>query len=94
MAVVPMPAQIYFMELARRCRFLSDHTLDLRMARELRVLGDELEGKAREAQIAADAAAPAIVQAYAPRQCGGFEVPIVLAASLFRNFKSKTALES
>jgi hypothetical protein len=29
-----------------------------------------LEGKAREAQIAADAAAPAIVQAYAPRQCG------------------------
>ena len=67
MKVAPMPAQIYFMELARRCRFLSHHTLDLRMARELRILGDELEEKAREAQIAADAAVPAIVQAYAPR---------------------------
>jgi hypothetical protein len=62
-----MPAQIYFMELARRCRFLSHHTLDLRMARELRTLGEELEEKAREAQLAADVAAPAIVQAYAPR---------------------------
>ena len=55
------------MELARRCRFLSQHTLDLRLARDLRALGDELEEKARAAQIAADAAAPAIVQAYAPR---------------------------
>jgi hypothetical protein len=62
-----MPAQMYFMELARRCRFLSDHTLDLRMARELRILGEELEDKARSEQIAADAAAPAMVQAYAPR---------------------------
>jgi hypothetical protein len=67
MAVIPMPAQMYFMELARRCRFLSHHTLDLRIAREFRTLGDELEEKAREAQIAADAAVPAIVQAYAPR---------------------------
>jgi hypothetical protein len=62
-----MPAQAYFMELARRCRFLSHHTLDLRIARELRTLGAELEEKAREAQIAADDAVPAIVQAYAPR---------------------------
>src|SRR6266849_3928573 len=62
-----MPTQTYFMDLARRCRFLSHNTLDLRVARELRTLGDELEGKAREAQIAADAAVPAIVQAYAPR---------------------------
>jgi hypothetical protein len=30
-------------------------------------LGDELEHKAREAQTAADAAVPAVVQAYAPR---------------------------
>jgi hypothetical protein len=59
--------QTYFMHLARRCRFLSDNTLDLRLARELRTLGDELEAKAREAQTAADAAVPAIVQAYAPR---------------------------
>jgi hypothetical protein len=65
--VVSMPAQMYFVELARRCRFLSDHTLDLRMARELRILGEELEDKARTEQIAADAAAPAMVQAYAPR---------------------------
>ena len=62
-----MPAQAYFMQLARRCRFLSHHTLDLRVARELRILGDELEHKAREAQTAADAAVPAVVQAYAPR---------------------------
>ncbi|MET0629739.1 MAG: hypothetical protein ABWY92_02670 [Xanthobacteraceae bacterium] len=41
--------------------------LDRRLARELRTLGDELEAKAREAQTAADAAAPPIVQAYAPR---------------------------
>ena len=67
MAVVPVPAQTYFMKLARRCWFLSHHTLDLRMARELRILGNELEQKAREAQIAADAAVPEIVQAYAPR---------------------------
>jgi hypothetical protein len=65
--VVSMPAQMYLMELARRCRFLSHHTLDLRMARELRILGEELQDKARTAQIAADAAAPAMVQAYAPR---------------------------
>jgi hypothetical protein len=62
-----MPTQAYLMELARRCRFLSHHTLDLRLARELRRLADELEEHARAAQIAADAAAPAIVQAYAPR---------------------------
>jgi hypothetical protein len=62
-----MPAQAYFMELARRCRFLSQHTLDLRLARELRRSADELEEQARAAQIAADAAAPAIVQAYALR---------------------------
>jgi len=43
--------------------FLSHHTLDLRVARELRILGDELEHKAREAQTAADAAVPAVVQA-------------------------------
>jgi hypothetical protein len=55
------------MQLARRCRFLSHHTLDLRVARELRILGDELENKAREAQTAADAAVPSVVQAYAPR---------------------------
>jgi hypothetical protein len=62
-----MPTQAYFMQLARRCRFLSDHTLDLRVARELRILGDELEDKAREAQTAADAAVPSVVQTYAPR---------------------------
>jgi hypothetical protein len=62
-----MPTQMYFMDLARRCRFLSDNTLDRRLARELRTLGDELEAKAREAQTAADAAAPPIVQGYAPR---------------------------
>jgi len=62
-----MPTQAYLMQLARRCRFLSDHTLDLRVARELRILGDELEGQAREVRTAADAAAPALVQAYAPR---------------------------
>jgi hypothetical protein len=62
-----MPAQMYFMELARRCRFLSHHTLDLRIARELRILGEELEEKARESQLDADVAAPAMVQAYAPR---------------------------
>jgi hypothetical protein len=62
-----MPTQAYFMQLARRCRFLSHHTLDLRVARELRILGDELEDKAREAQTAADAAVPSVVQAYAPR---------------------------
>jgi hypothetical protein len=66
--VMSMPAQMYFMELARRCRFLSCHTLDLRIAKELRILGEELEDKARTEQIAADAAAPAMVQAYAPRQ--------------------------
>jgi hypothetical protein len=27
-------------------------------------------------------------------QCGEFEVPIVMAASSFRNFKFKTALEA
>jgi phage-related minor tail protein len=53
--------------LARRCRFLSHHTLDLRIARELRVMAEELEERAREAQLAADAAVPAIVQHYAPR---------------------------
>ena len=62
-----MPAQMYFMELARRCRFLSHHTLDLRIARELRILGEELEEKARESQLDAGVAAPAMVQAYAPR---------------------------
>jgi hypothetical protein len=62
-----MPTQAYLMQLARRCRFLSQHTLDLRVARELRGLVDELEERAREAQLAADAAVPAIVQAYAPR---------------------------
>jgi phage-related minor tail protein len=62
-----MPSQMYFMELARRCRFLSHHTLDLRIARELRVMAEELEKKAREARLAADAAVPAIVQHYAPR---------------------------
>jgi hypothetical protein len=61
-----MPTQMYLVDLARRCRFLSDHTLDLRMARELRSLGIELEQKAREAQLAADAAAPALVQRFAP----------------------------
>jgi len=61
-----MPSQIDLMELARRCRFLSRNTLDLRTARELRKLSDELEAKAREAQLAANAAAPAVVQAYAP----------------------------
>ena len=61
-----MPTQMYFMDLARRCRFLSHNTLDLRVARELRTLGDELEARAREAQVA-DAAVPDIVQAYAPR---------------------------
>ena len=45
---------------------LSHNTLDLRVARELRMLGDELEAKAREAQIAANAAVPPVVQAYAP----------------------------
>jgi hypothetical protein len=67
MVVISMPAQMYFMDLARRCRFLSYHTLDLRMARELRILGEELDDKARTGQVAADAAAPAMVQAYAPR---------------------------
>ncbi len=62
-----MPAQMYFMELARRCRFLSHHTLDVRIARELRILGEELEEKARELQLDADVAAPAMVRAYAPR---------------------------
>jgi hypothetical protein len=57
---------MYLLDLARRCRFLSDHTLDLRMARELRSLGIELEEKARTAQFAADAAAPDIVQRFAP----------------------------
>jgi hypothetical protein len=57
---------MYLLDLARRCRFLSDHTLDLRMARELRSLGTELEQKAREAQLTADAAAPEIVQRFAP----------------------------
>ena len=61
-----MPTQTYFMDLARRCRFLSHNTLDLRVARELRMLGDELEAKARETQLAADAAAHPVVQAYAP----------------------------
>jgi hypothetical protein len=61
---------MYFMDLARRCRFLSHNTLDLRVARELRTLGDELEAKAREAQVIADAAVPDIVQAYAPAQAG------------------------
>jgi hypothetical protein len=64
--VRPMPTQTYFMDLARRCRFLSHNTLDLRVARELRLLGDELEARAREAQVAANAAVPPIVQAYAP----------------------------
>ena len=45
----------------------NDNTLDLRVARELRTLGDELEAKAREAQVIADAAVPDVVQAYAPR---------------------------
>jgi hypothetical protein len=67
LAVATMQTQIYFMDLARRCRFLSHHTLDLRLARELRLLGDELEGKAVEARIAADAAAPESVQKFAPR---------------------------
>jgi hypothetical protein len=58
---------MYFMELARRCRFLSHHTLDLRIARELRMMAEELEERAREAQLAADAAVPTIVQHYAPR---------------------------
>ena len=58
--------QMYFTDLARRCRSLSHNTLDLRVARELRVLGDELEEKARDAQVAADAAAHPVVQAYAP----------------------------
>ncbi len=62
-----MPTHLYFMDLARRCRFLSHNTLDLRVARELRTLGDELEAKAREAQVIADAAVPDVVQAYAPR---------------------------
>jgi hypothetical protein len=62
-----MPTQTYLVELARRCRFLSQHTLDLRLSRELRKLGDELEEKASAAQSAADTAVPAIVQAYAPR---------------------------
>jgi hypothetical protein len=61
-----MSTQMYLQDLARRCRFLSDHTLDLRMARELRSLGIELEQKARDAQVAADAAAPDIVQRFAP----------------------------
>jgi len=61
-----MPTQMYLLDLARRCRFLSDHTLDLRMARELRSLGIELEQKARGAQRAADAAAPALVARFAP----------------------------
>ena len=59
---------MYLMDLARRCRFLSHNTLDLRVARELRTLGDELEAKAREAQVIADAAVPDIVQAYAPAE--------------------------
>jgi phage-related minor tail protein len=58
---------MYFMDLARRCRFLSHHTLDLRIARELRVMAEELEERARAAQLATDAAVPAIVQHYAPR---------------------------
>jgi hypothetical protein len=62
-----MQPQMYFVDLARRCRFLSDHTLDLRLARELRALGDELDAKAREAQISADAVAPLIVQEFEPR---------------------------
>ena len=62
-----MPTHLDFATLARRCRFLSHNTLDLRVARELRALSDELETKAREAQLAADAAVPAIVQVYAPR---------------------------
>ncbi len=62
-----MQPQMYFVDLARRCRFLSDHTLDLRLARELRILSDELDAKAREARIAADAAAPPIVQEFARR---------------------------
>jgi hypothetical protein len=62
-----MPTHMDFMSLARRCRFLSHNTLDLRVAKELRTLADELEAKAREAQLAANAAAPASVQAYAPR---------------------------
>jgi hypothetical protein len=62
-----MPTQAYLIQLARRCRFLSQHTLDLRVARELRMLCDELEEKVREAQLAADAAVPPVVQAYAPR---------------------------
>jgi hypothetical protein len=61
-----MPTPMYLLDLARRCRFLSDHTLDLRMVRELRSLGTELEQKAREAQVAADAAVPDIVQRFAP----------------------------
>jgi hypothetical protein len=65
-----MPPQHYLLQLARRCRFLSEHTLDLRVARELRILGDELAEKAREAQVAADAAASDAVQAYAPTKAG------------------------
>jgi hypothetical protein len=61
-----MQTQMYFMGLARRCRFLSQHTLDLRLARELRALAGELEGKAHAARLAADAAQPAMVLAYAP----------------------------
>jgi hypothetical protein len=71
-----MPTQAYFMQLARRCRFLSHHTLDLRVARELRILGDELEHKAREAQTAADAAVPAVV-AYAPASTGRHPAGII-----------------
>ena len=62
-----MPTQMYFMDLARRCRFLSHNTLDLRVARELRTLGDELEAKAREAQVIADAAVPTSCRPTPPR---------------------------
>ena len=62
-----MPTPMDFMDLARRCRFLAQHTLDLRIARELRMLADELATKARAAQMAEHAAAPAVVQEYASR---------------------------
>ena len=62
-----MLSQMHLMEFARRCRFLSQHMLDLRIAREPRVMAADLEERAREAKLAADACVPAGVQHYAPR---------------------------
>jgi hypothetical protein len=45
-----MRTDLYFRELAQRCRYWSRYTFDLTAAREFRELAQELETKAKEAQ--------------------------------------------